>query len=90
MFLTHQLALQERFDTRKLVARVNMRETFPNYPRHFHKIQLIEASACTPKHVCTCPAPARKSLARVADVAPAGDAHPAVTDLVPATAFHRS
>jgi len=90
MFHTHQPALQERFDTRKLMARVQWREIFPNRLHHFHMMQLIEASAVTPKSGCISPAPAWKSLTRVADVPPAGDAHPAVTDLVPAAAIHRS
>lgn len=90
MSRTHQLALQERFDTRKPVAHVQWRENYPNRFRHFPRMQLIEASAFTPKPGCTSPAPAWKSLARGAHVLPARDAHPAVTDQVTATAINRS
>jgi len=64
----------------QLVIRVVVREVFPNCPRYIHKMQLVEESAFIPKAECTTPPPAWKSLAVVADVLPARDAHLAGSD----------
>lgn len=73
----------------QLVIRVTVRETFPNCPRYIHKMQLLEESNFVPKASCETPPPPWKSLALVADVLPARDAHLAGTDEDPAVAINR-
>lgn len=73
----------------QMIVRVSVRETFPNCPRYIHKMQLIEESAFIPKAGCTTPQPPWKSLALVADVLPARDAHLAGNGQDPAAAINR-
>ncbi len=73
----------------QLIIRVHVREVFPNCPRYIHKLQLIEESVFTPRAECAAPAPPWKSLALVADVLPARDAHLAGSDEDPAAAINR-
>lgn len=74
----------------QMIVRVAVRETFPNCPRYIHKMQLVEESAFVPKAECPTPAAPWKSLALVADVLPARDAHLAGTDDNPAAAINRA
>ena len=73
----------------QLIIRVKVREVFPNCPRYIHKMQLVEESNFTPRAECKAPATPWKSLALVADVLPARDAHLAGTDEDPAAAINR-
>jgi uncharacterized protein len=73
----------------QLIIRVKVREVFPNCPRYIHKMQPVEESAFIPRAQCETPAPPWKSLALVADVLPARDAHLAGTDEDPAAAINR-
>lgn len=82
--------LMGEYPEAQLVIRVTVREVFPNCPRYIHKMQLIEESVFVPKARCETPQPPWKSLALVADVLPARDAHLAGTDEDPATAINRN
>jgi len=74
----------------QLIIRIAVREVFPNCPRYIHKMQLVAESDFIPRASCQTPAPPWKSLALVADVLPARDAHLAGTDEDPAAAINRS
>lgn len=72
--------LMAEYPEAQMIVRVAVRETFPNCPRYIHKMQQVEESAFVPRADCTTPAAQWKSLALVADVLPAQDAHLAGTD----------
>lgn len=74
----------------QLIIRVAVREVFPNCPRYIHQMQLVTESVFVPKASCETPAPPWKSLALVADVLPARDAHLAGADPDPAAAINRN
>lgn len=57
----------------QLVARVRVREVFPNCPRYIHKLQPVEASAYVPRPGWTPPVPAWKRSDLARDVLPAND-----------------
>lgn len=82
--------LMAEFPEAQMIVRVAVRETFPNCQRYIHKMQLLEESSYVPKAACTTPAAPWKSLALVADVLPARDAHLAGTDDNPAVAVNRA
>lgn len=82
--------LMAEYPEAQLVVRVAVRETFPNCPRYIHKLQAVEESAFVPHPECDTPAAPWKSLALVADVLPARDAHLAGTDDNPAAAINRA
>ncbi len=68
----HDPLLRE-YSGAQLVARVRVREVFPNCPRYIHKLQAVERSVFVPRLGCTPPVPdwKRSDLAR--DVLPAND-----------------
>lgn len=74
----------------QMIVRVAVRETFPNCQRYIHKMQLVQESTFVPKAECKTPDAPWKSLALVADVLPARDAHLAGTDDNPAVAVNRA
>ena len=82
--------LMAEFPEAQMIVRVAVRETFPNCQRYIHKMQLVEESKFVPKSACKTPDAPWKSLALVADVLPARDAHLAGDGDNPAAAVNRA
>lgn len=82
--------LMAEYPEAQMVVRVAVRETFPNCQRYIHKMQLVEESKFVPKSACKTPDAPWKSLALVADVLPARDAHLAGDGDNPAAAVNRA
>lgn len=82
--------LMAEYPEAQMVVRVAVRETFPNCQRYIHKMQLVEESKFVPKPACKTPDAPWKSLALVADVLPARDAHLAGDGDNPAAAVNRA
>jgi len=66
--------LMAEFPEAQFVARVRVREIFPNCPRYIHKYKLVERSRFVPKSACKTPVPAWKRGGWVDDVLPENDA----------------
>ena len=82
--------LMAEYPEAQMIVRVAVRETFPNCQRYIHKMQLVEESKFVPKSSCKTPDAPWKSLALVADVLPARDAHLAGDGDNPAAAVNRA
>lgn len=68
----HDPLLRE-YSGAQLVARVRVREVFPNCLRYIHKLQAVERSVFVPRPGCTPPVPDWKRSELARDVLPAND-----------------